>query len=59
MKSLDEIIASARVKVRKLKKVSPEIFPEYSRLVCAERDFKLAKIELKAAKNAWRKLGAE
>jgi hypothetical protein len=55
--ALAEQIQRAKKKIRELKKVSPESFPEYSRLYQASLVLKAAQDEYNAAKKAWRNLG--
>jgi len=53
----DAIIKDAKEHIRSLKKVSPQIYPEYSRLRTAQIDFAKARLELQEAEEAWEKLG--
>lgn len=55
--SIHEQIKKAAKRVRQLKKVSPEIFPEWNRWQTAKRRYKEARDELDAARDAWKKYG--
>jgi hypothetical protein len=55
--ALAEQVQRAKKKIRELKKVIPESFPEYSRLYQASLVLKAAQDEYNAAKKAWRNLG--
>jgi hypothetical protein len=58
MTTLFERIAEAKRETRRLKGVTPYIFPEWQRLKVAERDYDSARREVEAARSAWKKLGA-
>lgn len=54
---LDASIKAAQKHVRAMKRASPQIFPEWSRLLSARMNLKLAKVELARAERAWEALG--
>jgi hypothetical protein len=54
--SLKRQIELAKKGVKKLKKATPHIFPQYCRMKEAERQLKLAKNELREAKEVWKNL---
>lgn len=54
---LDQI-AKAKAEVRKMKRTMPHIFPQWQALKHAEDDLAKAKANLKAAKEAWNKVGS-
>lgn len=55
--SFAEQVQRAKKKIRKLKKVIPESFPEYARLYQADLALKAAQLEYDAARKAWKALG--
>lgn len=57
--SLRRQIIEARRNVRALKRTQPFIFPEWQRLKNAEQQMETAKQELEAARDAWKKVGAD
>lgn len=59
MNALHEQIEKARKRVRYLKRVTPEIFPEWQNMENAKRRLVKAKEELADAKHKWKKLGSK
>lgn len=59
MSSLLSQIKKARKRVRYLKRVTPEIFPEWHRLQNAKSAVIAAQEQLSAAKRTWKNLGNE
>jgi len=56
---LDASIKAAQKSVRAMKRASPYIFPEWSRLQTAKAGVLRANEELKRAQAAWKSLGGE
>lgn len=56
MSMFQEQIDKARQGVKALKRATPWIFPEWQRLAQAKSALEKARIELEAAKKAWREL---
>ena len=54
---IDASIKAAQKSVRAMKRASPSIFPEWSRLLSARSNLKLAKVGLARAERAWGALG--
>lgn len=53
----EKSISDAKKEVQNLKKVMPEMFPEYIALKRAEKELELSKERLKFAREKWNKLG--
>lgn len=53
-----DIFKSARAEVRRHKRSVPHLFPEWQRLQAAEAAHRQAIDELRAARKAWKRLGA-
>lgn len=56
-RQLAEHIADAKKNIRSMKRVMPGLFPEYSTMLEARRRLEQARLDYKAAKEAWDKLG--
>lgn len=54
---LDTAISNAGKHLRDLKRVSPQIFPEWQALQIAKANLKHARADLERAESAWKKLG--
>lgn len=54
--SLAKQIKKARARIKMLKEVTPELFPQWQRLQQATAQLKAAEREYKAARRAWEKL---
>lgn len=54
---LKKAVADSKKEVQNLKKIMPEIFPEYQAMLRAEKELELSKERLKFAKEKWDKIG--
>ncbi len=54
--SLAKQIKKARARIKVLKEVTPELFPQWQRLQHAAAQLKAAELEVKAIKRAWKRL---
>jgi len=59
MNALHEQIEKARKRIRFLKLVTPEMFPEWQAMKIAQQRFDEALKELEEAKRRWKKLGSK